>query len=80
MLAEALWAMDSPTQVEFLKELALVVAEDNKTNKHAYSLGELQWFYVGAELELPGNELAKAMLMTMASPLYLHTLQFVETK
>jgi hypothetical protein len=78
MMAEAFWQMASSQQVEFFDELARVIREDHKTNTSAYSLGELQWFFVGDELLKPKNSEARSMLMTMAAPLYLHTLRASE--
>ena len=75
MMAQAFWSMESTLQVEFFAELAKVIKEDNKTNTSAYSLGELQWFYVGRELLDRSNREARDMLMTMAAPLYLNTLR-----
>ena len=77
IMASAFWAMSSIEQAEFFNELALIIQNDNKTNANAYSLGELQWHYVGDELDKPKNKLAREMLMTMAAPLYLHTLCFM---
>ena len=74
MLAKAFWEMHSAQQVEFLKELALVTEEDSKENTGAYSLGQLQWYFVGTELEKEENHLAKEMMMSMSAPLYFHTL------
>lgn len=76
MLAEAFWSMGSEDQVAFFKELASVIKEDHKTNSSAYSLGELQWFFVAGELD--NHKEAKDMLMTMAAPLYLNTLRYSE--
>ena len=78
MMAEAFWKMGSDQQAEFFDELARVIREDHKTNTSAYSLGELQWFFVGDELLTPKNKVAREMLMTMAAPLYLNTLRFAE--
>ena len=78
MMAEAFWTMGSHEQAEFFDELARVIQEDHKTNTSAYSLGELQWFFVGDELRKDQNKQARDMLMTMAAPLYLHTLAYVE--
>lgn len=64
-------------QVAFFDELAAIIKQDHAAgNTGAYSLGELQWFYVGDELLKPDNKLARDMLMTMAAPLYLNTLRF----
>ena len=79
MMAEAFWTLCSDEQVEFFNRLSQVIKEDHeKDNKSAYSLGELQWFYVGEELEKPENKEARDMLMTMAAPLYMHTLMACE--
>lgn len=75
MLAEAFWGLGSDGQTEFFTELAKVIKANHEGgNTSAYSLGELQWFYVGDELEKPANKEARDMLMTMAAPLYMHTL------
>lgn len=78
MMAEAFWQMESSQQVEFFDELARVIREDHKTNTSAYSLGELQWFFVGDQLLERKNAEARDMLMTMAAPLYLNTLRVAE--
>jgi hypothetical protein len=78
MMAEAFWAMESSQQVEFFSELARVIREDHKTNTSAYSLGELQWFFVGDELLKTKNAEARDVLMTMAAPLYLNTLRYAD--
>ncbi len=75
MLAEAFWGLGSDGQAEFFAELAKVIKADHEGgNRSAYSLGELQWFYVGDELDKPANKEARDMLMTMAAPHYMHTL------
>ena len=76
MMAEAFWGMESGQQVQFFAELARVVRADHEAgNRHAYSLGELQWFFTGASLLEDENREARDMLMTIAAPLYLHTLR-----
>ena len=75
MLAEAFWKLYSDEQAEFFTELAkLIEGEHAAGNTHVYALGEMQWHYVGSELERPENKKAREMLMTMAAPLYMHTL------
>ena len=76
ILAQAFWAMGSGQQVEFFRELSAVIDEDHKTNSNAYGQGELQWFYTGHELLKDEHKTARGMLMTMAAPLYLHTLRY----
>lgn len=79
MLAQAFWGMESSQQVEFFRELAATIQRDLQGgNISAYSLGELQWHYVGHDLLKPENKQAREMLMTMAAPLYLHTLNYCE--
>lgn len=79
MMAEAFWALDSVYQTEFFAQLAKTIkADQDDGNKSAYSFGELQWFYLGEELEKPDNKNAREMLMTMAAPLYMHTLMACE--
>lgn len=74
MMAKAFWAMNSTEQVEFFRELASVIQADyDQGNRTAYSLGELQWFYLGDDMHK--SKPARDMLMTMAAPLYLHTLR-----
>ena len=76
MMAEAFWQMKSDKQVEFFALLGNAIKADyGEGNRSAYSLGELQWFFVGDKLLEPSNKLARDMLMTMAAPLYLHTLR-----
>ena len=75
MLAQAFWGLGSDGQAEFFAQLAKVIKADQKSgNTSAYALGELQWFYVGDELDKPENKEARDMLMTMAAPHYMHTL------
>jgi hypothetical protein len=79
MMAQAFWSMGSDLQVAFFDELAAIIQNDHVSgNKSAYSLGELQWFFVGDELLNHKNKKARDMLMTMAAPLYLHTLSYVQ--
>lgn len=76
LLAELFWSLGSDEQVEFFAHLAEVVKADHAGgNSSAYSLGELQWLYVGEELLKPEQKKARDMLMTMAAPLFLHTLR-----
>jgi hypothetical protein len=76
MMAEAFWSMGDTEQVEFFAELAKVIKKDHETNTQAYGLGELQWCYLTEVLEKKENKEAKDMLMTMASFLYWHTLNY----
>ena len=78
MMAEAFWAMESSQQVVFFDELARVIREDHKTNSSAYSLGELQWFYMAGDMEGDKYREPRAVLMSMAAPLYLNTLRAAE--
>lgn len=75
-LARAFWTMASDQQVEFFAELAKVIKADHiGGNPTLYSLGELHWFFLEDDLMRPENRVARDMLMTMAAPLYLHTLR-----
>lgn len=79
LMAQAFWGMGSDEQVRFLALLGDHIKADHESgNKGAYGLGELQWHYVGHELLKPENKQARDMLMTMAAPLYLHTLLYTE--
>ncbi len=80
IMAQAFWAMGSTEQIKFFSELAKVIKEDHKTNHYAYSLGELQWCYMAEDMKKKENKEAKDMLMTMASFLYWHTLNYMEQK
>lgn len=79
MLAQAFWAMSSDEQVAFFDDLAAIIRRDHKDgNTSAYAMGELQWNCVGHELQKTENAWARAMLMTMAAPVYMHTLMYCE--
>lgn len=79
MMAEAFWNLSSGEQADFFDQLAMAIKQDHEGgNTSAYSLGELQWYYLGEELERPYNKAAREMLMTMAAPLYMHTLLAIE--
>ncbi len=80
LMAKAFWSMESTEQIKFFDELAKVIIEDHKTNSHAYSLGELQWCYMAEDMKKKENKEAKDMLMTMASFLYWHTLEYIDSK
>lgn len=75
MFAEAFWDMGSDDQAAFFAELNKLVQHDYATSpkSQAWSLGEMQWFYLGDALG--GNKEARDMLMAMAAPLYLNTLR-----
>ena len=75
MMAKEFWAMGSDEQIEFFSELA----KETKKTKGAYSLGKLQWCFMSEDMQKPENKEAKEMLMTMASFLYWHTLNYKET-
>lgn len=79
LMANAFWNMDTEQQIKFFSELAKVIKEDHKTNPHAYSLGELQWCYMAEDMKKKENQEAKEMLMTMASFLYWHVLNYKDT-
>lgn len=78
MMAEAFWDMGSDDQSEFFDELARVIREDGKTNKSAYSMGELQWHYLAERMHGATQGTPRAMLMAIAAPLYLHVLRVAE--
>lgn len=75
MLARSFWAMSSVEQAEFFAELNKVIQHDHATDPKswAWSLGEMQWLYLGDELDK--NQPAREMLMTIAAPMYMHTLR-----
>lgn len=75
MLARSFWAMDSTEQAAFFVELNKAIQHDYATDpkSYAWSLGEMQWLYLGDELDK--NQPAREMLMAMAAPMYLHTLR-----
>lgn len=81
MLAQAFWAMGSDDQVAFFDNLAAIIRRDHKDgNTSAYSMGEMQWHLVGHELQKTEHEQARSMLMTMAAPVYMHTLMYCEAR
>lgn len=75
MLAQSFWAMNSIEQAEFFAELNKIIRHTHATDpkSQAWSLGEMQWFYLRDELDK--NQPAREMLMTLAAPLYLNTLR-----
>jgi len=75
-LAKAFWNLGTDGQSEFMRELARVIREDHKTNPSAYSYGEKQWHFLAQDMDAA----ARNMLMTMAAPLYLHTLNYIERR
>ena len=80
MLAESFWSMGTDQQAEFFAELARIIEtyhEANKPRSWAWSLGEMQWHALGKELRDDSGRCNKAgeMLMTLAAPMYLHTLR-----
>lgn len=81
MLAQAFWALSSTEQVAFFDDLAAIIRRGYKDgNTSAYAMGELQWHYVGHELQKTENSQARSMLMTMAAPVYMHTLMHCEAR
>jgi hypothetical protein len=86
MMAQAFWGMSDTQQAEFFAELGRVIKADHQGgNTSAYSLGELQWHHLGGLLHgstyqwwpwpEADRDLAREVLMSMAAPLYLHTLR-----
>ena len=72
LMAEAFWCMNSEEQTQFFSALNAVIKNDDNPKSVTYSLGELQWFFMGDHLEK--DKPARDMLMAMAAPMYLHTL------
>ena len=75
MMAEAFWGMENSQQAQFFEELNRLIQHEyaTKPKSYAWSLGEMQWLYLGDSLA--ENKPAREMLMAMAAPLYLHTLR-----
>lgn len=69
VLAAAFWSLNDTQQAQFFVELA---KQDERYRR------ELQWHFLGRRLEEPGMDAARGELMSLAAPLYLHTLRFVE--
>lgn len=80
LLATSFWAMNSAEQAEFFAELNKAIQHSYATEPKswAWSLGEMQWLYLGDELDK--NQPAREMLMAMAAPMYLHTLRAIEAR
>jgi len=79
-LARSFWAMNSVEQAEFFAALNKVIQHDHATDPKswAWSLGEMQWLYLGDELDK--SQPAREMLMAMAAPVYMHTLLATEAR
>ena len=75
MMAEAFWGMEDESQAEFFGKLNELIQHEYATQpkSYAWSLGEMQWFYLGDRLA--NNKPAREMLMAMAAPLYLNVLR-----
>lgn len=75
MMAEAFWGMGNNEQAQFFQELNAIVKHDyvTKPKSCAWSLGEMQWLYLGDTLN--ENKPAREMLMAMAAPLYLNVMR-----
>lgn len=76
LMAIAFWNWEDSKQCQFFEELNKVISEDYKTNKNAYSLGEMQWLYMGDCLNK--NPKAKEMACAMLASIYLHATNFLE--
>jgi hypothetical protein len=71
------WEMGSTQQVRFFEALAdAIAAEQSKPRHNTWSNGEMQWVYLAEDLQR--NEKARDMLMSMAAPLFLHTIRSME--
>lgn len=77
IMAIEFWNWDDVTQCEFFTKLREVIEMDYNTNKSAYSLGEMQWLYLGKKLN--ENILAKEMACALMAPIFLHATNFMET-
>ena len=80
MMAKAFWNLGSVEQAEFFSELSRVIREDYTVNNSAYGNGELQWHFTCDEMQSKSMKDAKDTLMSMAAPLYLHTLNYIDSK
>ena len=74
MMAAAFWGMGSDEQAEFFDELAQFIQQDKTPGASTYGLGELQWHFLASTMQGKKYDQPRAMLMSMAAPLYLHTL------
>lgn len=75
-LAKAFWSMADTEQAQFFSDLSQIIRKDHKAgNTSAYNQGECHWFFLAGLLSEAGQDDARSMLMTMAAPLYLHTLR-----
>ena len=78
MMADAFWGMGSDEQTEFFDELAQFIQQDKTPGASTYGMGELQWHFLASTLHSKKNNQPREMLMSMAAPLYLHTLMATE--
>ena len=80
MLAQAFWDMGSDEQAQFFGALNQIISQEyaTKPGSVAWSLGEMQWLYLGDALDK--DKPAREMLMAMAAPMFMHTLAFAEAR
>ena len=78
MMAAAFWGMGSDEQAEFFDELAQFIQQDKTPGASTYGMGELQWHFLASTMQGKKYDQPRAMLMSMAAPLYLHTLMATE--
>jgi hypothetical protein len=77
LMAQAFWNMGSSQQVRFFEALAdAIEADAGKQRRHGQFMAETQWYYLGQDLR--SSDKGRDMLMSMAAPLYLHTIRMME--
>ena len=74
MMAKLFWEMGSTDQAAFFAALNVEIQTSHAADPKswAWGIGEMQWYHLARDME--GNKPARDMLMTMAAPLYMHTL------
>lgn len=69
LLAKAFWSLDSDEMALFFEALHAEVTESYKTNKHCYSLGEMQWLLMRDSIRELSDE-ASEMYMALSAWAY----------
>ena len=70
LMAEAFWDMDAAEQAEFFEELHTITSE-----KSTYGLGEMQWCYMGQEIN--NSVKAKEQACSMMAWIFNHATDFL---
>ena len=78
LMAEAFWQLDSKQQASFFSHLHDVVSDYAKEHKEAYSLGEMQWLYMGEDINKDAK--AKEMACAFLAWVFNHSTEYLERR